>query len=196
MYLRVKAENKSYARTLNRRLKGWDKEGMESNLVKEVREDLEMFYDKYDIEANEDYFSANLDLTPEEEAEYERIMDKFGNKAGSNINEMKRKYEEVKDDYETNYNVKTFEDFINFTDQMKIYESDALLRDIISSEQVSELYSKASKKGMSYEKVDDLILNTYEGKDKKGKKIAGAGGLTYNNLYNKVLDIISKEKKK
>lgn len=192
----MKQENKSYARTLNRRLKAWDKEGMESNLLKEVREDLEMFYDKYDIEANEDYFSANLDLTTEEEAEYEKIMDKFGNKAGSNINEMKRKYEEVKDDYETNYNVKTFEDFIDFTDQMKIYESDALLRDIISSEQVSELYSKSSKKGMSYEKVDDLILKTYEGKDKKGKKIAGAGGLTYNNLYNKVLDIISKEKKK
>jgi hypothetical protein len=28
-FLSMKAENRSYARTLNRRLKGWDKEGLE-----------------------------------------------------------------------------------------------------------------------------------------------------------------------
>ena len=175
----MKAENKSYARTLNRRLKDWDKEGMESNLVKEVREDLEMFYDKYDIETNEDYFSANLDLTPEEEAEYERIMDKFGNKAGSNVNEMKRTYEEHAEDYETDYGIESFEEFIEFTDNMKLYESDALIRDIISSEQIAELYSKASSSGKSYEDINQMISDIYNEE-----------GMTFNNLYNKVLSMI------
>lgn len=185
----MKAENKSYARTLNRRLKGWDAEGLESNLVKEVREDLELFYDKYDILANDDYFSANLNLTEEQEKEYEKIMDKFGNKAGSNINEMKSVYEEHKDEYETDYNVESFEDFINFTDQMKIYESDALIRDIISSEQIAELYSKASKSGKTYESVDKMILDTYRGIDEKGNQTE-TGGLTFNDLYNKVLNML------
>lgn len=175
----MKAENKSYARTLNRRLKGWDKEGIESNLVKEVRGDLEVFYDKYDIMTNDDYFSANLDLTPQQEEEYEKIMDKFGDKAGSNINEMKSVYEEHKDDYEVDYNVQSFEDFIKFTDTMKNYESDALLHDIISSEQIAELYSKGSLIKFNSDAVNKTLLDEYK-----------HHGLTYNDLYKKVLGIL------
>lgn len=176
----MKAENKSYARTLNRRLKGWDKEDLESNLVKEVREDLELFYDKYDIETNDDYFATNLDLSPEQEAEYERIMDKFGNMAGSNVNEMKRIYEEHKDEYEVDYGVQSFEDFVNFTDSMKNYQSDALLRDVISSEQIAELYSKGTSMGFNADTMNKIILDEYN-----------HHGLTYNDLYNKVLGIMN-----
>lgn len=178
----MKRENQTYARTLNRRLKGWDNEGIESNLVKETRENLEMFYDKYDIEWDSDFFAANLDLTPEQEKEYEEIMDAFGDMAGSNINEMKRAWEERKDEYEEMYNVETFEDFINFTDQMKLYENDAVMRSVISSSQIAELYSVSSEKaGFSPAKADKVIQTIYD---------VSGNTLSYNTLYNEVLRAI------
>lgn len=178
----MKRENQTYARTLNRRLKGWDNEGIESNLVKETRENLEMFYDKYDIEWDSDFFASNLDLTPEQEKEYEEIMDAFGDMAGSNINEMKRAWEERKDEYEEMYNVETFEDFINFTDQMKLYENDAVMRSVISSSQIAELYSVSSEKaGFSPAKADKVIQTIYD---------VSGNTLSYNTLYNEVLRAI------
>lgn len=178
----MKRENQTYARTLNRRLKGWDNEGLESNLVKETRENLEMFYDKYDIEWDSDFFASNLDLTPEQEKEYEEIMDAFGDMAGSNINEMKRAWEERKDEYEEMYNVETFEDFINFTDQMKLYENDAVMRSVISSSQIAELYSVSSEKaGFSPAKADKVIQTIYD---------VSGNTLSYNTLYNEVLRAI------
>lgn len=178
----MKRENQTYARTLNRRLKGWDNEGLESNLVKETRENLEMFYDKYDIEWDSDFFASNLDLTPEQEKEYEEIMDAFGDMAGSNINEMKRAWEERKDEYEEMYNVESFEDFINFTDQMKLYENDAVMRSVISSSQIAELYSVSSEKaGFSPAKADKVIQTIYD---------VSGNTLSYNTLYNEVLRAI------
>lgn len=178
----MKRENQTYARTLNRRLKGWDNEGIESNLVKETRENLEMFYDKYDIEWDSDFFASNLDLTPEQEKEYEEIMDAFGDMAGSNINEMKRAWEDRKDEYEEMYNVETFEDFINFTDQMKLYENDAVMRSVISSSQIAELYSVSSEKaGFSPAKADKVIQTIYD---------VSGNTLSYNTLYNEVLRAI------
>ena len=83
----MKRENVNYARTLNRRLKGWDDEGIESNQVKLTRQMLEDFYTKHDLEVgNEDKFATNLDLTPEQEKEYEMIMDQFGDSSGSSVN--------------------------------------------------------------------------------------------------------------
>ena len=178
----MKRENQTYARTLNRRLKGWDNEGLESNLVKETRENLEMFYDKYDIEWDSDFFASNLDLTPEQEKEYEEIMDAFGDMAGSNINEMKRAWEERKDEYEEMYNVKSFEDFINFTDQMKLYENDAVMRSVISSSQIAELYSVSSEKaGFSPAKADKVLQTIYD---------VSGNTLSYNTLYNEMLRAI------
>ena len=83
----MKRENVNYARTLNRRLKGWDDEGIESNQVKLTRQMLEDFYTKHDLEVGrEDKFATNLDLTPEQEKEYEMIMDQFGDSSGSSVN--------------------------------------------------------------------------------------------------------------
>lgn len=175
----MKAENKSYARTLNRRLQGWYDAGIESDLVKTTKSMLEMFYDRYSIETDERYFATNLELTPQAEAEYELIMDMYGNQAGSSINEMKRQYESVKEEFKTKYSVNTFEDYIKFTDAMKIGMAVHNLKDIISSEQLAELYSVASGKGISPEDVDYMLILEYQ-----------SSGKTYDALYNQILGAI------
>lgn len=158
----MKRELQTYAKTLNKRLKGWDDEDIESNLVRETRANLEMFYDKYGIETDDNYFARDLDLTPEQEREYEKIMDSFGNKAGSNINEMRKEYNRVAKDYKARFNVNSFEDFINFTDKMKQSQNDRVLKNIISSDQIAELYTIASQFKMSGDTVDELIVFEYE----------------------------------
>lgn len=158
----MKRELQTYAKTLNRRLKGWDDEDIESNLIRETRDNLEMFYNKYGIETDDNYFARDLDLTPEQEREYEKIMDSFGNKAGSNINEMRKEYNRMAKDYKARFNVNTFEDFINFTDKMKQSQNDRVLKNIISSDQIAELYTIASQFNMSGNSVDELIVFEYE----------------------------------
>lgn len=190
----MKRELNTYAKTLNNRLKGWDKEGVESNLVKETRANLEMFYDKYGIETDDNFFARNLDLTPEQEKEYEKIMDSFGDKAGSSVNEMKREYERVADEYKERFNVNDFEGYINFTDKMKQSRNDRILKNILSSDQIAELYSIASQNNISADAVDELIIFEYEShKEYYDKNIEKASGRRFNSndtLYNNMLNIL------
>ena len=171
--------NKNYARTLNRYLKQWDNAGVSSDLVDETRANLEMFYDKYGIETDDNFFNPNMELSESAETEFEMIMDSFGDKAGSSINEMKRQYESVSEEFKERFGVESFEDYIEFTDNMKNAMSNANIKDIISSEQIAELYSVASSKNMSANDVDYMMMLEYQ-----------SSGKTYEKLYNQILGAI------
>ena len=129
----MKQTNKNYARTLNRRLKQWDESEMSSNLINQTRENLEMFYNKYGIETDDNFFATNLDLTAQQESEYEKIMDAFGEQAGSSLKEMEREYNRLSDEYKGRWEVNSLEDFITFTDKMKQSQNDRVLKSIRSS---------------------------------------------------------------
>ena len=187
----MKRELQTYAKTLNNRLKGWDDEDIESNLVRETRANLEMFYNKYGIETDDNYFARDLDLTPEQEREYEKIMDSFGNKAGSSINEMKKEYNRLSEDYRARFNVRTFEDFINFTDKMKQSQNDKILKNIISSDQIAELYTIASQFNMSGDTVDELIIFEYESNQKFYDRHVDESRYNANDkLYQNMINIL------
>lgn len=185
----MKRENQTYARTLNRRLKGWDKSGVDSNLVNEVRENLEVFYDKYGIETDDNFFATNLNLPPEVEAEYVRLMDSFGDMAGSSVNEMRRQYEQESDEYKERFNVNSFEDYMRFTDKMKQSQSDRVLKNILSSDQIAELYTIASQHNISGDSVDELILFEYQSQQSFYDQQIGERGAN-DPLYNNMLNIL------
>ena len=172
---------KNEAQTINRRLKEWDREGIESNDIKLTRQMLEDFYDKHDLEVGDtSRFATRLDLTPEQEAEYEAIMDQFMNKAGTSVREMKSVYNEQADMYRDRYDIESFDEFIEFTDNMKNALSDGLIKDVISSEQIAELYTVASNRQMGADAVDKLISDTYQ-----------RSGKTFDRLYNDVMGAIN-----
>lgn len=194
----MKRELNTYAKTLNNRLKGWDREGIESNLVKETRENLEMFYDKYGIETDDNFFARNLDLTPEQEKEYERIMDAFGDQASSNVNEMNREYDRLSDEYKERFNVNSVEDFVNFTDKMKQSQNDKILKNILSSDQIAELYSIASQNNISGDVVDELILFEYQSQQEFydrhiDEERYNANDPLYKSMLNILGDLTSEE---
>lgn len=187
----MKRELQTFAKTLNNRLKGWDDEEIESNLVRETRANLEMFYNKYGIETDDNYFARNLDLTPEQEKEYEKIMDTFGDKAGSNINEMRKEYNRVAKDYKARFNVNSFEDFITFTDKMKQSQNDRVLKNIISSDQIAELYTIASQFNMSGDTVDEMIIFEYESNQEFYDKHIDESRYNANDkLYQNMINIL------
>ena len=171
--------NKNYARTLNKRLKGWDDAGIESDLVRQTRALLEMFYDKYGFEADANYFATDLYLTPQAEEEYSAIMDQFGNKAGSSINEMRRSYEEKKEEYAERFDVNSFPEYVAFTDKMKQALLAKQLKEIISSEQIAELYSVASSKNIPFDEVDRMLIFEYQ-----------SSGKVFDALYEQILGAI------
>lgn len=187
----MKRELNTYAKTLNNRLKGWDREGIESNLVKETRDNLEMFYDKYGIETDDNFFARNLDLTPEQEKEYERIMDTFGDQASSSVKEMEREYDRLSDEYKERWNVGSVEEFVEFTDKMKQSQNDRILKNIISSDQIADLYAVASQKQIPLDTVDELILFEYESQQEfYDRHTDESRGNANNPLFGQMMGIL------
>lgn len=183
--------NKNYARNLNRRLKQWDESEMSSNLINQTRENLEMFYNKYGIETDDNYFATNLDLTAQQEKEYEKIMDAFGDQAGSSLKEMEREYNRLSDEYKSRWDVNSLEDFITFTDRMKQSQNDRVLKSIISSEQIADLYAVASNKNISLDTVDELLLFEYESQQEfYDKFIDQSRGNANNPLFGEMMGIL------
>lgn len=183
--------NKNYARTLNRRLKQWDESEMSSNLINQTRENLEMFYNKYGIETDDNFFATNLDLTAQQETEFEKIMDAFGEQAGSSLKEMEREYNRLSDEYKSRWEVDSLEDFITFTDKMKQSQNDRILKSIISSEQIADLYAVASNKNISLDTVDELLVFEYESQQEfYDKFIDQSRGNANNPLFGEMMGIL------
>ena len=82
--------------------------------------------------------------------------------------------------YRDRYDIESFDEFIEFTDNMKNALSDGLIKDIISSEQIAELYTVASNRQMGADAVDKLISETYQ-----------RSGRTFDRLYNDVMGAIN-----
>jgi len=183
--------NKNYARNLNRRLKQWDESEMSSNLIEQTRENLEMFYNKYGIETDDNFFATNLDLTAQQETEYEKIMDAFGDQAGSSLKEMEREYNRLSDEYKSRWDVNSLEDFITFTDRMKQSQNDRVLKSIISSEQIADLYAVASNKNISLDTVDELLIFEYESQQQfYDKYVDKSRGNANNPLFGEMMGIL------
>lgn len=183
--------NKNYARNLNRRLKQWDESEMSSNLIEQTRENLEMFYNKYGIETDDNFFATNLDLTAQQESEYEKIMDAFGDQAGSSLKEMEREYNRLSDEYKSRWDVNSLEDFITFTDRMKQSQNDRVLKSIISSEQIADLYAVASNKNISLDTVDELLIFEYESQQQfYDKYVDKSRGNANNPLFGEMMGIL------
>lgn len=183
--------NKNYARNLNRRLKQWDESEMSSNLIEQTRENLEMFYNKYGIETDDNFFATNLDLTAQQESEYEKIMDAFGDQAGSSLKEMEREYNRLSDEYKSRWDVNSLEDFITFTDRMKQSQNDRVLKSIISSEQIADLYAVASNKNISLDTVDELLIFEYESQQEfYDKYVDQSRGNANNPLFGEMMGIL------
>ena len=58
------------------------------------------------------------------------------------------------------------DDAINFLDEMETSRNEAWLADLLSSDQIKELYDEARNKGLTAEEANDIIYIEYTGSGK------------------------------
>lgn len=155
-------------RGANERLMDW--QGMENvpNDVKMYREMLADFYKSIGKKvAHPELFSTRVQLTRKQQEVLNDISFQVLNKWTTDIENYENfLIDETRSDVRDRYDIKTLDDAINFLDEMETSRNEAWLADLLSSDQIKELYDEARDKGLTAEEANDIIYIEYTGSGK------------------------------
>jgi hypothetical protein len=155
-------------RDANERLMDW--QGMENvpNDVKMYRDMLADFYKSIGKKvAHPELFSTRVNLTRKQQEVLNDISFQVLNKWTTDFSQYEDfLVDETRSDVRDRYDIKTLDDAINFLDDMETSRADAWLADLLSSDQVKELYDEARDKGLTAEEANDIIYIEYSGSGK------------------------------
>lgn len=193
-YLRRKA------RRVNKIITEWDAAGLTSNDLELAKDLLSDFYENTGKTVKETQLaSEEITLKRSEKEEYNKILDFILYNDEVDLskrtlkNQLIRKqwenstfndvtYEKVKDQFDQVYDEQSFMDFV---DRMNKTKNNGILSSIMDSNQYAAAYEAGINKGFKETDVNKMILKEYK-----------ARGLTFDNMYEKVLKIIKREAKK
>lgn len=155
-------------RDANERLMDW--QGMENvpNDVKMYRDMLANFYKSIGKKvAHPELFSTRVNLTRKQQEVLNdisfQVLDKWTTDFSQYENFL---VDETRSDVRDRYDIKTLDDAINFLDEMETSRNEAWLADLLSSDQIKELYDEARDKGLTAEEANDIIYIEYTGSGK------------------------------
>ena len=149
----------------NERLLDW--EGMENvpNDVKMYREMLSDFYNSIGKKVTHpELFSTRVNLTRKQQETLNDISFQVLNKWTTDLSQYENfLVDETRSDVRDRYDIKTLDDAITFLDDMETSRNEAWLANILSSDQIKELYDEARDNGLTAEEANDLIYIEYSG---------------------------------
>lgn len=149
----------------NERLLDW--EGMENvpNDVKMYRDMLSDFYKSIGKKvAHPELFSTRVQLTRKQQEVLNDISFQVLDKWTTDLSQYENfLVDEERSDVRDRYDIKTLDDAINFLDEMETSRNEAWLADLLSSDQIKELYDEARDKGLTAEEANDIIYIEYSG---------------------------------
>lgn len=152
----------------NERLLDW--EGMENvpNDVKMYRDMLSDFYNSIGKKvAHPELFSTRVNLTRKQQETLNDISFQVLNKWTTDYAQYEDfLVDESRSDVRDRYDIKNIDDAINFLDEMETSRNEAWLADLLSSDQIKELYDEARNKGLTAEEANDIIYIEYTGSGK------------------------------
>lgn len=155
-------------RDANERLMDW--QGMENvpNDVKMYRDMLTDFYKSIGKKvAHPELFSTRVNLTRKQQETLNDISFQVLNKWTTDLSQYENfLVDEERSDVRDRYNIKNLDDAINYLDDMETSRNEAWLADLLSSEQIKELYDEGRDKGLTAEEVNDIIYIEYTGSGK------------------------------
>ena len=155
-------------RDANERLMDW--QGMENvpNDVKMYREMLADFYKSIGKKvAHPELFSTRVNLTRKQQETLNDISFQVLNKWTTDYSQYENfLVDETRSDVRDRYDIKTLDDAINFLDDMETSRNDAWIANLLSSDQIKELYDEARDKGLTAEEANDIIYIEYTGSGK------------------------------
>lgn len=152
-------------RDANERLMDW--QGMENvpNDVKMYRDMLADFYKSIGKKvAHPELFSTRVNLTRKQQETLNDISFQVLNKWTTDLSQYEDfLVDETRSDARDRYDIKTLDDAINFLDDMETSRNEAWLADLLSSDQIKELYDEARDKGLTAEEANEIIYIEYSG---------------------------------
>lgn len=152
-------------RDANERLMDW--QGIENvpNDVKMYRDMLADFYKSIDKKvAHPELFSTRVNLTRKQQEVLNDISFQVLNKWTTDFSQYEDfLVDETRSDVRDRYDIKTLDDAINFLDDMETSRTEAWLADLLSSDQIKELYDEARDKGLTAEETNEIIYIEYSG---------------------------------
>ena len=155
-------------RDANERLMDW--QGMENvpNDVKMYRDMLADFYKSIGKKvAHPELFSTRVNLTRKQQETLNDISFQVLNKWTTDFSQYEDfLVDESRSDVRDRYDIKNIDEAINFLDEMKTSRNEAWLADLLSSDQIKELYDEARDKGLTAEEANDIIYIEYTGSGK------------------------------
>lgn len=155
-------------RDANERLMDW--QGMENvpNDVKMYRDMLADFYKSIGKKvAHPELFSTRVNLTRKQQETLNDISFQVLNKWTTDYSQYEDfLVDETRSDVRDRYDIKNIDDAINFLDEMETSRKETWLADLLSSDQIKELYDEARDKGLTAEEANDIIYIEYTGSGK------------------------------
>lgn len=175
---------------MNKRLKVWDKRGATSEAIRRVRNDLLNFYTREDIEtkSNTLNFVKRKTLTDEQQRELVAIAKSMEFQKSSSIAYYTKNpeadtrgtmsFETVRNNPE--YGVNTFQDYIQFIEDIKNAKANRAIMRNLESKQVARLYAFGKDNGLTTDEVNTIIMQNLDGY-RRGEKL-------YNFLMDEIED--------
>lgn len=167
--------DKEFLRDMNAILDEWQGRSKPSE-IKEVESLLKDFYEEAGKNIkNPKRFNTRVKLSPEQQ---EELMD-----IALSLQAREEDLEYYEDFYRKNkkkFGFESMDDVAEFFEEQNAYKNDALLREIISSDQIAELYREGKTNNLSKEDIDNMIAMEYT-----------LTGVTFDKLYERILDSIS-----
>jgi hypothetical protein len=150
-------------RDANERLMDW--QGMENvpNDVKMYRDMLADFYKSIGKKvAHPELFSTRVNLTRKQQETLNDISFQVLNKWTTDLSNYENfLVDETRSDVRDRYDVKTLSDAVTFLNDMETSRNEAWIADILSSDQIRELYEEARDNGLTTDEANDLIYIEY-----------------------------------
>lgn len=155
---------------MNKRLATWEKNDLTNDITNQVRTELLNFYTKHDIEytgATVKFKKSNL-YTVDEKREILAIAKAMEFTKSSSIKYYKANPNKAHHNYLKSfetvrnkgvYGVKTFQDYINFIDDIKSAKANRDLIRNLDSKQIARLYAYGHERDLSTEQINQLIID-------------------------------------
>ena len=156
-------------RDANERLMDW--QGMENvpNDGKMYRAMLADFYKSIGKKvAHPELFSTRVNLTRKQQETLNDISFQVLNKWTTDLSNYENfLVDESRSDVRDRYDIKNLDDAVTFLNDIETSRNEAWLAEILSSDQIRELYEEARDKGLTTDEANDMIYLEYSATDGK-----------------------------
>ena len=175
-------ENRDIIREAMQKMNEWNIYEFEEtpDNVKLYRQMLEEFYIRNGNNPADPWnFNTRVKLSPEAEEELADLAASFVEDDTTDTDYFEDFFNPQRKEWRERYNINSMDDLINFLNFVNRYKNDYLIRSILSSDQIVELVTEASSKGLTEDDIYSIVYNEYSSTGNEGDDL-------YNQIWRSI----------